>query len=343
VRVFVTGATGFIGRHLMKRLVLDGYDIRCLVRQRKAIDFLASQKIEVIQGEVTDRDTVLQGMIGCDALIHLANIYAMWLPDPSEFARVNVDGTRIVMESAAQAIIQRVIYVSTVAVYGHPKDRPFSEDSQPGKQMLSRYGLTKAEANRLTWEIAKMHNMQLTVLYPGIVLGAGDDKASGQYIQDILFQRVPSTIFHRSEAVYVYVEDVVESIIHSLTRPEAIGQRYLIGKESMNGKSYTHLIRDIAGVRLPWFHFPDLIVIAAAYLFTAIAAITRKPPWWGLSIDAAKTLSTGFYYRADKSESELGIRYTPIRYALEEAIQFYRERALTDLPRNADSGEDQQR
>lgn len=334
MKVFVTGATGFIGRHLVQRLSQAGYRIRCLVRNEKHVEALQEQGFEVVLGEVNDPETVMEGLLGCDVMVHLANVYSMWLPEPAEFNEVNVHGTKVVMECACRSGIQRAVYVSTVAVYGCPNDQPFTEESEPGRKMLSRYAETKAEGNRLAWEIANENKLPFTVMYPGIVLGAGDDKASGQYIQDIIFRRVPSTIYHSSFAVYVYVEDLVDAIIQALARPEAAGQRYLIGKECLDGKSYANLIGEVSGVSLPWFHFPDFIVTAASYLFTTIAGFTGRAPWWGLSIDAARTLRAGFRFEAAKSERELGISYSPIRLALEEAVKFYRERESPNFSGN---------
>jgi dihydroflavonol-4-reductase len=162
------------------------------------------------------------------------------------------------------------------------------------------------------------------VLYPGIVLGADDNKASGRYIQDIIRRRVPSTIFHRSVATYVHVNDLVTAILRAAEMPEAIGQKYLVGKYTLNGRDYAQLISEVSGVPLPVFRFPDPIVLAASYLLTGLSYVTRRPPWWGLSIDAGWTLKNGFHFDGCKAERELGIRYTPIRAALAEAIESYR-------------------
>ncbi len=341
MRVYITGATGFIGRHVVQRLLQAGFEVRCLVRDVAKAKFLKDLGAEIVRGDVTDRATILSSMQGCEAVVHLANVYSMWLLKGDEFERVNIGGTRGVVESACEVEIKKFVYVSTVAVYGVPKERPFTETSAPGKRMLSRYARSKAEGNRIAWQISGERNLPLVVLYPGIVLGAGDDKASGQYIQDIIFKRVPSTIFHSSKAVYVYVEDLAECIFQALVRPEAVGQRYLIGQECLDGKSYAQLIGSVAGVKLPWFHFPDPIVILASYLFSAIARVLRRAPWWGLSVDAAWTLSKGFVFDGSKSERELGITYTPIKVALEEAVRFYRQRDSGRLPGNADLSQHQ--
>lgn len=325
MKVFVTGATGFIGKHLVKRLVREGHQVVCLVRQSSRSEFLRTLGVERVFGDVNDRGALLSGMAGCDWLFHLANLYSMWEPDRSRFQRVNVEGTRLVMESALACRVAKVVYVSTVAVYGKPARAPFFEEDAPGPELFSDYARTKAAADQIAWQLYHDQGLPITVLYPGIVLGAGDDKASGHYIQDIIRKRVPSTIFHHSWATYVYVEDVVDALLSAAQNPAGTGQKYLIGRHSLDGRAYARLISEVSGVALPLFRFPDWLVMAAAYLLTGVSAVTRRPPLWGLSIDAGHTLKNGFLCDGSKAERELGVHYTDIRTALAEAIESYRE------------------
>lgn len=323
MKAFVTGATGFIGKHLVRRLVQEGYQVRCLVRSTSRVQPLLELGVELCHGDVDDRDALRAGIAGCDCLFHLANLYSMWEPDPAAFQRVNVDGTRCVLESALEAGVKKVVYVCTVAVFGMPADSPFVEESRPGPVLFSAYARSKAAADKTAWELYR-RGLPLVVLYPAIVLGAGDDKASGKYIQDIVRRRVPSTIFHHSVATYVYVGDVVEAMLRAVEKPDNIGEKYLIGKHCLNGRQFADMISLVSGVPLPIFRFPDAIVMAVAYLLTWISAVTKRPPIWGLSIDAGHTLKNGFSCDGSKAERELGIHYTPIRRALEEAVASYR-------------------
>jgi dihydroflavonol-4-reductase len=124
--------------------------------------------------------------------------------------------------------------------------------------------------------------------------------------------------------MYVYVGDVALAVERALERPRAIGQKYLLGAEALDGQVYTQLISQVSGVALPWFRFPDWLVTTASHLLTWRANLwTHTPPPWGLSIDAAWTLWHGFVFDGSKAVRELGIRYTPIRRALEEAVASY--------------------
>jgi dihydroflavonol-4-reductase len=323
MRIFITGATGFIGSHLVRGLAESGYSLRCLARPTSRRETLLGVGAEILTGDVTDPGVVRRGLEGCDAVVHLAGTYAMWQRDPVQFERVNVLGTRNVMEAALAAGTPRAINLSTVAVYGRPRELPFHEDSLPGPRWLSQYGRSKAAGDRLAWDCAR-RGLCLTALYPGIVLGAKDDKASGQYIQDLIRQRCPSTIYHSALAMYVYVGDVVSAIRRALILPRAAGQKYLLGGRVLSGRDYAQLISDVSGVPLPLLRLPDWMVSAASYLLTWRSNwLTHRPPPWGLAIDAAHTLHTGFYFDGSKAERELGVRYTPIEQALKEAIASY--------------------
>ena len=325
MKVFVTGATGFIGRHLVRRLVKEGHEVTCLVRKSSSVAELEALGMRLVTGDVNDREALRIGMRGCDWLFHLANLYTMWEPHPERFQRINVEGTRAVLETALDVGVGKVVYVCTVAVFGKPAASPFTENDRPGPALFSQYARTKAEADAIAWDLYERCGLPLTVLYPAIVLGASDDKASGHYIQDIIRKRVPSTIFHHSSCTYVYVGDVVEAMLRAAQNPSSVGEKYLVGRYALDGRSYADLISEISGVPLPIFRFPDWIVMAASYLLTGLSAITRCPPWWGLSVDAGWTLKNGFVMDGSKAERDLGITYTPIRMALEEAIASYRE------------------
>ncbi len=333
MNIFVIGATGFIGSHLVRRLVAERHNVCCLVRRNSNTRLLEELGARLVYGDVNDHAVLCEGMSGCDWLFHLANLYSMWEPNPSRFARVNIAGTRLVLETALETAVKKVVYISTAAVFGKPAVEPFDEASSAGPQLFSAYARTKAAADHIAWELFQCRGLPLVVLYPGIVLGAGDEKASGHYIQDIIRRRVPSTILHDSRATYVYVGDLVEAMLRAAQKPETTGQKYLIGGQTLDGRSYAELIHEISGVPLPLFHLPDWIVMAAAYLLTGAARIIRRPPLWGLSIDAGWTLKNGFSFDGGKAARELDIRYTPIRMALEEAIAYYQREVTAKAQR----------
>lgn len=324
MKVFITGGTGFIGKYAVERFAQCGYAVRVLVRDSSLQKALNQKGIETACGDITAPETLREGMRGCDWVVHLAGQYAMWHPDPSSFDRINVEGTRNVMRAALEQGVSKVVHISTVAVYGKPADCPFTEKSAPGPVLYSQYARSKAEGEQVAWKYFYQQGLPLVVLYPGIVLGAGDERASGQYIQLILNRRTPSTIFHNSPATYVHVRDVADAVVRAAEKPDNLGEKYLLGKETLCGREYAQWIHEISGVPLPPLRLPDLLVRAASYLFTGLSTITHQPPLWTLSVDAERTLKNGFCFDGSKAERELGISYRPVRQALSEAIAGYR-------------------
>ncbi|MFC1584026.1 NAD-dependent epimerase/dehydratase family protein, partial [Fibrobacterota bacterium] len=186
MRIFLTGGTGFIGSHLVKRLCEEGHEVHCLVRESSEISLLQKLKCKIIKGDVTNKKSIIVGMKKCDWVVHLANIYSFWEPEKKLYRDVNVNGTKNLMEGALEAGVKKVIHISTVAVYGTPIDEVFNEKSKPGNKRYSEYARTKYEGDLIAFNLCKKKGLPLIVLYPGVVLGRDDVKVSGQYIKSII-------------------------------------------------------------------------------------------------------------------------------------------------------------
>ena len=126
MRVFVTGGTGFVGKPTVGRLIEDGHQVRCLARRASSTGELQRLGCETAYGDVTDKASVLEGMRGCEWVVNLANLYSFWEPDKDLYRRVNVEGTRNVMEAALEASVAKVVHVSSFVVWG--KDRHMAEE-----------------------------------------------------------------------------------------------------------------------------------------------------------------------------------------------------------------------
>ena len=148
MKIFITGATGFIGSHLVRRLKQTGHQLFCLVRKNSDVRLLEKLGVTLVIGDVTDKSSVLAGMKGCDWVMNLANVYSFWEPDQRIYTRVNVEGTRNVMECALETGISKVVHTSSVVVYGKPQDIPFAEESpeDPPSQQ------SKFLANLFCWQ-----------------------------------------------------------------------------------------------------------------------------------------------------------------------------------------------
>ncbi len=320
MKLFLTGATGFIGQHLVRCLAATAHRMRCLVRPASDTRFLEEAGAELVRGEVKDREALRAGMKECEGVVHLANVYSFWERDPRRYRAVNVEGTRRVMECALEAGVAKVAHVSTVGVWGKPATSPFTEETPFGPVRFSEYARTKHEGDRLAWELHRQQGLPLVVLYPAAVLGPGDPKASGQYLADLVRGRMPARVLADAVLTWVHVRDVAQAMVRVLEKEGNIGERYIVGKHRLSLGEFNRMASEISGVPLSRLRLPDFLALGAAALFTGISRLSRRPPPWGMSWDQVRTTRAGFGADGSKAERELGLVYTPIRQAVEESI-----------------------
>lgn len=325
MKLFITGGSGFIGTHLVKRLIQDDHELRCLVRKTSDVHVLKEVGATLITGDVTDKASMYEGMQGCDWVVNLGNVYDFWVPDKQVYEEVNVHGTRNVMECALEASVPKVVHVSTSLIYGRPADCPYTEKSPVGPVRFSAYAQSKYDGCLISWELYRQRGLPLVTVYPAAVLGPGDPKASGRYIQNLIHRRMPGQVFTDTVLTWVHVRDVVEVIVRALEKEGNIGEKYLAGKEQLSFQEFNTMISDISGIPLPAIRLPNGMVKMNAALLTRLADLVKRPPMLGMSVDQIRTMCEGFQFDGSKAERELGIAYTPVRTALEEAIASYRD------------------
>ncbi|MGD9078214.1 MAG: NAD-dependent epimerase/dehydratase family protein [Desulfobacterales bacterium] len=324
MKIFITGATGFIGTHLVNRLARTKHKICCLVLGTNQVDTLKELGTELIEGDVTNKASIIEGMSGCDWVVHLANIYSFWEPDKRLYSKVNVEGTQNLMECALETGVKKVIHIGTSLIYGKPAVHPFTEESAVGPIRFSTYAQSKYEGDLIIWEMLEKKGLPVVVIYPAGVLGPGNPKASGLYIRDLIHRRLPATVFHDSTLTWVHVRDVAEGILRALEKDNNIGEKYLLGTESLSMQQFNELVRDISGIPLPRLRMPDTLAMLTAALLTWIANLTKKPPMWGMAADAMRMIKEGIHFDGSKAERELGLTYTPIREAIEDDVSSYK-------------------
>ena len=202
---------------------------------------------------------------------------------------------------------------------------PFTEETPEGLSLFSEYARTKSAADALVWKLYKNQHLPVVMVYPGAVAGPGDLKASGQYIHDLINRRLPMRVYDNSILTWVHVRDVSTAIVKTLELSDNLGERYLICSEQVTNREFTNMVAQISGVPSPRIRLPDFLVSVNAFLLTALAKVTRQAPPWGMSMDQMNTLREGIVADGAKAKRELGIVYTPLYTALEEAIEWYRQ------------------
>jgi dihydroflavonol-4-reductase len=320
MKVFVTGATGFIGSHTVERMAGAGHELRCLVRSTSDTGRLKELGATLILGDLADRKSLSEGMTGCDWVVNIGAAYAFWLPRRRTYTEVNVDGTRNVMECALEAGVSKVVHISTVAIYGKPAARPFNEASDPGPVRFSEYARTKYEGDLIAWELSRTRGLPLVMVYPGGVLGPDDPKPTGEYIRNLLERRMPALVLTDAVFPWVHVRDVAEIIARAAEKEDNLGEKYLAVAENLTFGTINRMVGEISEVALPKMKMPDALAMASAKFLTLLADLAKRPPLWGMATDQIRTMKEGAAVDGSKAERELGVTYTPIRVALEEAV-----------------------
>lgn len=320
MRAFVTGATGFIGGRVVKRLVESGHEVACLVRPSSATSFIEGLGARLVRGDLADKPSLAAGLAGADWLISVGAVFSFWERDRRSYSQVNVDGVRNVMEAALEAGVSKVVHVSSVVVYGRPDASPVTEDVPPGPARFSEYARTKYEGDRVAWGLHAERGLPLVMVYPGAVLGPGDPKAMGQYIRDLARGRMPATILDDATFPFVHVDDVANGIVRAAEAAGNIGARYFLVGENLTFGQINGLIAEVAKIRLPRMRMPDTLAIGMAAFLTGFASIARRPPMFGLALDQVRTMRHSTVFDGGKARRELGLTYRSMREAVRDEL-----------------------
>ncbi len=319
MKIFVTGATGFIGGRLVERLSRTGHEIHCLARRTSDIRRLQELGVDIALGDITDKGSLLAAMQGCDWLVNLASSFEFWVPDDKVYAEANVAGVRHVMEAVLEAGIAKVVHVSTITVYGNAR-WPITEESAFGTYRPSTYAQTKFEGDRIAWQMAEEQGLPLVAIYPSAVIGANDPKAAGRYLKNFALGRMPAQVLVNTVFPFVYVDDVCRAIQLALEKEGNLGQKYLVSACNITFGELNRMICEAAGARLPFLRLPEWMTVAGAHALTALSAFTKRPPLLDLSVDQIDLMRLGYEVDGSKAERDLGLAYTPIRTAVAEAV-----------------------
>lgn len=324
MRIFVTGATGFVGGHTVERLLADGHQLHCLVRRPGAApDRLRQPGITLVPGDLHDAAALKAGMQGCEAVVHLASVNTHWEPHPAIYRAVNVEGVRSVMTAALEAGARVALNVGTALSWGVPPEIPFHEDTPRGPDLFSSYAKSKRVGDQLAWRMHREQGLPLVSVYPGGVVGPGNVKQTSQYFHTVLEGKLPGVVFPDIRQTYVDVGDVAEIIARALETPAAVGRKYLGGNESLSMAEVNALLVELAGAKLPRMRMPDFAMHALSAAATKIADVTKREPMLGMARGSILHMAAGCEFDGSRAIRELGIEYTPIRESIAAEIAGY--------------------
>jgi dihydroflavonol-4-reductase len=318
----VTGATGFVGSAVARALAARGHTLRLLTRPSSDRRNLAGLDAEVVIGDLTDAASLARAAAGCRYVVHVAADYRIWVPDPAEMLRANVDGAVAMVRAAAQAGAERIVHCSSVAALGQIGDgTPANEDTPTNPDdFVGIYKRSKYLAERAVLDLARKESWPVVVVNPAAPVGPRDIKPTptGKMILDAAAGRVPAYI--DTGLNIVHVDDVAEGHVLALEKGR-IGERYVLGGQNMLLKEVLTLVAEVAHRRPPVVRLPEAVVWPVAFLMEKFAGVTGIAPL--MTRDHLKMARKKMFYSSAKATAELGYQPRPVRLAVEDAVAWF--------------------
>jgi dihydroflavonol-4-reductase len=333
MRVFLTGATGFIGYNLLLELLSRGHQVRALARPQSA-KLLAKLPVEVVSGHLLDAAALEKGCRGAEWVFHLAADYRLWTPDPREMYRTNVEGTRLVLTAAHRAGAVRIIHCGSVGTIKVSPKREAADETTPTKleDLVGHYKRSKFLGEREAASLAQQ-GAPVVIVCPSTPIGPYDFKPTptGQIIVDFL--RGKMFAYLESGLNLVHVRDVAEGMVLAAEKGR-IGERYILGNRNMSLLEVFRELSALSGVACPRFRIPYPVALSLGHACQALSRLTRRPPL--VPLEGVRMARNFMWFSAEKAVRELGLPQTPPEVAIREAAEWFRQRGyVKSVPKPA--------
>jgi nucleoside-diphosphate-sugar epimerase len=316
VRVFLTGATGFVGGVLAKQLVAAGHDVRAVVRDPAKASALAAMGVRLFPGDVTNKDSMRAPMTGADAVFHIAGWYKVGVRDKSPAVATNVHGTRNVLELMQELGVPKGVYTSTLAVNSDTRGRLVDETYQFTGTHLSVYDRTKAEAHAIA-ESFISRGLPLVIVQPGLIYGPGDTSSVRTTFVQFLERRLPP-LPRGTAFCWAHVEDIARGHVLALERGKP-GRNYFLAGPVHTLVEGIQIASTITGIPAPRMTLPAGLLRASSLLMGLVERVVPVPPEF--TAEGLRVLAGTTYIGSNaKAKTELGWTVRPLREGLVETL-----------------------
>jgi dihydroflavonol-4-reductase len=324
MRLFITGATGFVGAHVAQMAARQGAQLRLLTRSTSNMTYLP-QGAEVVVGDLREPARFASALAGCDALIHVAADYRLWVPDPAEMYKANVEGTRELLRIAREARVRRVVYTSSVATMGFHGHAVVDEATPVSEAaMIGHYKRSKWLAEQVAMEAARA-GQEVIVLNPTTPIGSMDTKPTptGRIVVDFLNKNFPAYV--DTGLNLVDVEEIARMHLVALERGTpalTMSDRYILGGENLTLKQILDRLAAITGLSSPTMKVPHTVAMAFAFFDETITGKLRgQEP--RATVEAVRMGKKMMFASSAKAERELGLRVMSVEGALRSAVAWF--------------------
>jgi len=325
---FVTGATGFVGSHVAHVLAEQGASLRLLVRPSSDLRNIQELNAERVTGDLRDPASMKKAVSGCDVVFHVAADYRLWVRDPDEMYRSNVEGTRAILEAAREARVSRVVYTSSVATMGFTSNGHLVDESSPVSfaNMIGHYKRSKFMAEEVAISAGRS-GMDVVVVNPTTPVGERDIKPTptGQIVVDFLKRKFPAYVDTGLNLV-----DVTECAKGHLSALEkgVSGERYILGGENLTLKQILDKLGAITGLPSPRIKVPYAAALVTGVVDQVVTGYIRgRQP--RATIDAVRMGRKKMFVSSGKAERDLGWKQVPVEGALRRAVDWFRVNGYT--------------
>jgi dihydroflavonol-4-reductase len=320
---FVTGATGFIGSHVVRLLLQRGDRVRILARNSSPKDNVDGLRCEIVLGDLKDAMSLTRCVQGCQRVYHIAADYRLWARNPQDIYDNNVAGTRNLLSACCEAGVEKVVYTSTVGAIGlRDNGTPADEDSPVSlDDMIGHYKRSKFMAEAVAREFAAS-GLPVVIVNPTTPVGTGDIKPTptGKIILDFIQGRMPAYV--DTGLNFVPVEDVARGHLMA-ERSGRVGERYILGGENWTLEELLKKLAAICGRRPPRMRVPWAVALFAASIDNLVmGTLLRREPF--IPLEGVKMARFKMYVSSEKARRELGYDPRPVEQALREAVDYFR-------------------
>jgi dihydroflavonol-4-reductase len=319
---FVTGATGFVGSHVARALGERGADLRFLVRSSSDLRNILELKAERVTGDLRNPASLKRAVAGCDVVFHVAADYRLWVRDPDEMYRSNVEGTRGILQAARETGVRRVVYTSSVATMGFTSSGDVADERSPVclANMIGHYKRSKFMAEQVAIEAGKS-GMDVVVVNPTTPVGERDIKPTptGRIVVDFLKKKFPAYV--DTGLNLVDVAECARGHVAALEKGRS-GERYILGGENLTLKQILDKLAVITGLPSPKIRVPYVVALATGAVDQVVTGYIRKREPRA-TIDAVRMGRKKMFVSSSKAERELGWQTVPVDGALRRAVEWF--------------------
>lgn len=323
MKVFLTGATGFLGSHVARVLAEKGIQLRLLVRPSSDLRNIADLNAERVIGDLREPSSFEKALDSCDAVFHVAADYRLWVRDPDQMHRSNVEGTRGLLEAAKKRGVKRVVYTSSVATMGFTSNGSLADETSPVSlaDMIGPYKRSKFMAEQVAFEAAR-EGVDVVVVNPTTPVGERDIKPTptGRIVVDFLKRKFPAYV--NTGLNLVDATECARGHVQALEKGRR-GERYILGGENLTLKQILDRLGAITGLKSPTVKLPYVFALATGVVDDMVTGrmLGREPR---ATIDAVRMGRKMMFVSSAKAERELGWQTKPVDGALRRAVDWFR-------------------